>query len=56
LARQADLHDTHSLVESVGRSQAIQVDDSDHGAREYSAADPEGNLWHFGTYRPQAPQ
>jgi uncharacterized glyoxalase superfamily protein PhnB len=26
--------------------------DTDYGSRDYSARDPEGNQWHFGTYRP----
>ena len=26
--------------------------DTDYGSREYSARDPEGNTWVFGTYRP----
>lgn len=26
--------------------------DEAYGSREYSARDPEGNLWSFGTYRP----
>jgi len=26
--------------------------DTSYGAREYSARDPEGNLWGFGTYGP----
>ncbi|GAC1580596.1 MAG: VOC family protein [Candidatus Elarobacter sp.] len=26
--------------------------DTEYGSREYSARDLEGNLWHFGTYRP----
>jgi uncharacterized glyoxalase superfamily protein PhnB len=26
--------------------------DTEYGAREYSARDPEGNLWSFGTYDP----
>ncbi len=28
--------------------------DTDYGSRDYSALDPEGNEWHFGTYRPAA--
>jgi len=28
------------------------LSDTDYGSREYSARDPEGHLWHFGTYRP----
>jgi uncharacterized glyoxalase superfamily protein PhnB len=26
--------------------------DTDYGSRDYAALDPEGNQWHFGTYRP----
>ena len=26
--------------------------DSDYGSRNYSSKDPEGNMWHFGTYQP----
>ena len=29
--------------------------DTDFGAREYHARDPEGHLWTFGTYLPAAP-
>jgi uncharacterized glyoxalase superfamily protein PhnB len=29
-----------------------ELADTDHGAREYVARDPEGNLWSFGSYRP----
>ena len=28
--------------------------DTDYGSREYSAKDPEGNVWHFGTDQPFA--
>jgi len=28
--------------------------DQPYGSREYAARDPEGNVWAFGTYRPQA--
>ena len=27
--------------------------DTDYGSRDYMARDPEGNLWSFGTYRPE---
>jgi uncharacterized glyoxalase superfamily protein PhnB len=29
-------------------------EDTDYGSREYTARDPEGHLWSFGTYRPGA--
>ena len=28
--------------------------DTDYGSREFSAKDPEGNVWHLGTYQPFA--
>lgn len=40
----------------VGFAQAVRpLVDQDYGSREYSARDPEGNLWSFGTYNPAAP-
>jgi len=29
-----------------------ELRDEDYGSRGYTAEDPEGNLWSFGTYRP----
>jgi uncharacterized glyoxalase superfamily protein PhnB len=29
-------------------------EDTDYGSREYTARDPEGSLWTFGTYQPWA--
>ena len=29
------------------------LEDQDYGSRDFSARDPEGNLWSFGTYQPQ---
>jgi uncharacterized glyoxalase superfamily protein PhnB len=29
-----------------------ELRDEDYGSRGYSAEDPDGNLWSFGTYRP----
>ena len=31
-----------------------ELADTDYGSREYSARDPEGNHWSFGTYQPWA--
>lgn len=31
-----------------------ELEDTDYGSREYSARDPEGYHWSFGTYRPAA--
>jgi uncharacterized glyoxalase superfamily protein PhnB len=29
-----------------------ELEDQDYGSRDYSAKDPEGNIWSFGTYDP----
>jgi uncharacterized glyoxalase superfamily protein PhnB len=31
-----------------------EPNDTDYGSREYGARDPEGLVWHFGTYQPFA--
>lgn len=31
----------------------MALTDTDYGSRDYSARDPEGSLWSFGTYRPE---
>jgi uncharacterized glyoxalase superfamily protein PhnB len=31
-----------------------ELHDTEYGSRDYSARDPEGNVWHFGTYQPFA--
>ena len=33
----------------------VPMEDTDYGSHAFSVADPEGNLWHFGTYDPFAP-
>jgi uncharacterized glyoxalase superfamily protein PhnB len=35
-----------------GAEIVTDLHDTDYGSRDYSARDPEGNLWSFGTYRP----
>jgi uncharacterized glyoxalase superfamily protein PhnB len=47
--------DTHH-EQAVGAGAEIvrAPQDTDYGAREYSARDPEGNVWSFGTYQPWA--
>ena len=37
---------------AAGAELTNELHDTDYGSREYSARDPEGNVWHFGTYRP----
>jgi uncharacterized glyoxalase superfamily protein PhnB len=39
---------------AAGADVVRELADTDYGSREYSARDPEGNHWSFGTYQPWA--
>jgi uncharacterized glyoxalase superfamily protein PhnB len=47
----ADAH--HARATEAGAQIVRELSDQDYGSRDYSARDPEGNLWSFGTYRPE---
>lgn len=42
----------HAKAVKAGATIVQELIDQDYGSREYAAADPEGNVWSFGTYRP----
>lgn len=44
----------HERAVAAGAEIVRALVDEDYGSREYSARDPEGNLWSFGTYAPYA--
>ena len=37
---------------AAGAKIVMELTDTDYGSRDFSARDPEGNLWSFGTYAP----
>jgi uncharacterized glyoxalase superfamily protein PhnB len=43
------LHDTAA---TAGAEIVMPPTDQDYGSRDFAARDPEGNVWSFGTYRP----
>lgn len=45
-----DAHCTRARA--AGADITRELENTDYGSREYSARDPEGHHWHFGTYRP----
>ena len=47
-----DAHYQHA--KAAGAEIVMEIEDMDYGGRLYSALDPEGNLWHFGSYDPWA--
>lgn len=50
-----DVDAHHDRVVAAGGEVVMGLTDQDYGSREFAVADPEGNRWSFGTYRPAAP-
>jgi uncharacterized glyoxalase superfamily protein PhnB len=48
----ADAH--HARAMAAGAEVLIPLGDTSYGSREYTVRDPEGHIWGFGTYRPNA--
>jgi uncharacterized glyoxalase superfamily protein PhnB len=46
----ADVH--YEQARAAGAEILRPIEDQDYGSRDYSARDPEGNIWSFGTYHP----
>jgi uncharacterized glyoxalase superfamily protein PhnB len=45
----------HDRARAAGAEIVAELSDQDYGSRDFAAADPEGNIWSFGTYDPMAP-
>jgi uncharacterized glyoxalase superfamily protein PhnB len=43
----------YESASAAGADVVRELHDTDYGSRDYVARDPEGNLWSFGTYRPE---
>jgi uncharacterized glyoxalase superfamily protein PhnB len=43
----------YERVRAAGGEIAVELSDTDYGSRDFTVRDPEGNLWAFGTYRPE---
>jgi uncharacterized glyoxalase superfamily protein PhnB len=43
----------YERVRAAGGDIALEITNTDYGSRDFTVRDPEGNLWAFGTYRPQ---
>jgi len=44
----------HERARAAGAEISRGLTDQDYGSREFTAKDPEGNVWSFGTYDPWA--
>lgn len=49
-----DLDAAHARAIAAGATTVRAPYDTDYGSREWSVRDPEGQEWHFGSYRPTA--
>jgi uncharacterized glyoxalase superfamily protein PhnB len=47
-----DIDGHYARAKSAGAEIVRALTDTEYGSREYSACDPEGHLWSFGTYKP----
>ena len=50
----ADPDELHDRAKAAGAEISRELSNMDYGSREFSAKDPEGNVWSFGTYDPFA--
>lgn len=48
-----DADSLYARARDAGADIVMEPTDQDYGSRDFSARDPEGNLWSFGTYRPE---
>lgn len=44
--------DVYSRVVDSGATVVTTIDDAPYGGREFACRDPEGHVWHVGTYDP----
>ncbi|MCO5163840.1 MAG: VOC family protein [Mesorhizobium sp.] len=49
-----DCDAAYAKAKAAGATILDEPRDRDYGSREFICADPEGNVWSFGTYRPKA--
>jgi uncharacterized glyoxalase superfamily protein PhnB len=42
----------HDRAVAGGATILVPLEDASYGGRGFSCRDPEGHVWHFGTYRP----
>jgi len=47
-----DIDAHYARAKAAGAEIVVDLHDTDYGSRDYTARDPEGHLWSFGTYQP----
>ena len=46
----------YARARDAGADILMPPHDQDYGSHDFTARDPEGHIWSFGTYRPEAPR
>lgn len=49
----SDPDSLHDQAVAAGAEVALPLSETDYGSRDFTLRDPEGNLWSFGSYRPE---
>ena len=49
-----DIDAVYATAKAAGAKILEEPVERDYGSREFICADPQGNVWSFGTYRPEA--
>lgn len=49
-----DVDAVYQTAKAAGATILQEMTERDYGSREFICADPQGNVWSFGTYRPEA--
>ena len=52
----AEVDARHAQAVAAGAEVVVEPVDRPYGSREFGVADPEGNIWSVGSYRPQVRQ
>jgi uncharacterized glyoxalase superfamily protein PhnB len=47
-----EVDEHYARAKAAGARIIMEPTDQDYGSRDYTALDPEGHLWSFGTYKP----
>jgi uncharacterized glyoxalase superfamily protein PhnB len=51
-----DADEIYARAKASGAEIVEEIEDKPHGGRGFACLDPEGHLWHIGTYDPWAPK
>ena len=51
----SDIEAVHARAKAAGARMLIGLEDRGYGGKAFTCADPEGHVWHVGTFDPWAP-